>query len=112
MRQLAEKVVGCCRTLATFSEEHGQTTRTFLCPPMRDVHRVLAAWMSEAGLRVSVDAVGNLRGVRSAGASSAPRLLIGSHLDTVRDAGAYDGILGVVAGVALMEAARALRLPF
>jgi allantoate deiminase len=89
-----------CRELAQFSEEPGRTTRTFLSLPMRDVHRVLTRLMAEAGMRVSVDAMGNLHGITAA-RPNAPRLLIGSHLDTVPDAGAFDGILGVVLGILL-----------
>ncbi len=101
MRALAEKAIACCRELATFSEVPGRTTRTFLSPPMRDVHRVLGEWMRRAGMKVRVDAVGNLRGIRAG--MSERRLLIASHLDTVPNAGAFDGVLGVVLGVTLME---------
>jgi allantoate deiminase len=101
MSYLAEKAVRCCRHLSTMTEVPGRTTRTFLSPPMRDVHAHLSAWMSELGMAVRVDAVGNLRGIY--GDPEAPRLLIASHLDTVPDAGAFDGILGVVLGIALVE---------
>jgi len=102
MRGLAEKAIGCCRHLSTMTEEPGRTTRTFLSPPMRDVHDALSTWMRELGMSVRIDAAGNLRGL--CGDPEAPRLLIGSHLDTVPDAGAFDGILGVVLGIALIEA--------
>jgi len=59
--------------------------------------------MRAAGMKVRVDAAGNLRGVLPAAGPGAPRLLIGSHLDTVANAGAFDGVLGVVLGVALVE---------
>jgi len=61
---------------------------------------------------VTVDAAGNLRAFYAATQSSAPRLLLGSHLDTVPNAGPYDGVLGVVVGVALLEALEGRRLPF
>lgn len=64
---------------------------------MRRVHGLVGGWMREVGLEVSIDAVGNIRGMRGSGAR---RLIIGSHLDTVPNAGAYDGILGVVMGIA------------
>ncbi len=102
MTSLADKVIRCCRELALFTEEPGRTTRTFLSPPMHDVHRRLSAWMSELGIQVSIDAAGNLRGVRKG--STPRRLIIASHLDTVPNAGAFDGILGVVMGVAVIEA--------
>ena len=98
----AHKVIRCCRDLALFSEEPGRTTRTFLSPPMHDVHRHLSAWMRELDMQVSIDAAGNLRGVRTG--ASQRRLIIASHLDTVPNAGAFDGILGVVIGIALIEA--------
>jgi allantoate deiminase len=79
---------------------------------MKEVHRLLSSWMEDAGMTVSVDAVGNLRGHYPAAAGSRRRLLIGSHLDTVRRAGAYDGILGVVLGIALVEALNGGRLGF
>jgi allantoate deiminase len=102
MTSLADKVVACCRELATYTVEPGRTTRTFLSPPMRDVHLTLGAWMREVGMRVWVDAAGNLRGLR--GREGVRRLVIASHLDTVPNAGAFDGILGVVLGIALVEA--------
>lgn len=101
MTELAEKVVAICRELALCSEEPGRTTRTFLSPPMRDVHRILGDWMRELGMQVRLDAAGNLRGI--SGDADSPRLMIASHLDSVPCAGAFDGILGVVTGIALVE---------
>ena len=102
MSNRAQRLIDCCRTLAAFTEEPGRTTRTFLSPPMVDVHRHLGSLMSSIGMHVTVDAVGNLRGVRM---GEGPRLIIGSHLDTVPNAGAFDGVLGVVIGIALAETA-------
>lgn len=101
-----------CRLLAEFSEEPGFTTRTFLAAPMRDVHRLLTSWMTDLSMTVRVDAVGNLRGLYPGATSSAPRLFIGSHLDTIPRAGAFDGVLGVVLGIALVEQLKGERLPF
>jgi allantoate deiminase len=105
MSEVANKAIQYCRELALCSEEPGRTTRTFLSAPMYDVHQLLGAWMREAGMEVSVDAAGNLRGVRAG--TTTRRLVIASHLDTVPNAGAFDGILGVVLGVALVEASGA-----
>lgn len=102
MTELADRVIACCRQLATYSEKAGETTRTFLSPPMREVHRTLAEWMERVGMRVWVDAAGNLRGLR--GREDVRRLIVASHLDTVPNAGAFDGILGVVMGLVLVEA--------
>lgn len=101
---IAREVIERCQLLAKCTTEPGFTTRPFLSEPMKEVHALLTAWMEEAGMTVSIDAVGNIRGRYAALRPSAPRLFIGSHLDTVPRAGAYDGILGVVLGVALIKA--------
>ena len=112
LRAQAETAAARCRKLAGFSEEPGRTTRTFLSPAMRDCHREIASWLEPLDAQVSIDAAGNLRAFYSATKSGAPRLLIGSHLDTVPDAGAFDGALGVVWGIGLLELLRGNRLPF
>ncbi len=108
----AEEVVARCRTLSLFSEDSRSIRRTFLSPPMRDCHRELAKWLVAAGAEVTVDAAGNLRAFYAATESRAPRLLLGSHLDTVPNAGAYDGVLGVILAVALLESLERRKLPF
>ena len=108
----AREVIDSCRLLAGFSEEPGRTTRTFLSPPMRDVHAYLGSWMQRSGMLVHVDNAGNLRGVYPALSPDGPRLFIGSHLDTVSEAGAFDGVLGVVLAVALIDLLQRRRLPF
>jgi allantoate deiminase len=108
----AEEVIARCKTLASFSEDASSTRRTFLSPPMRDCHREIATWLNAAGAEVTVDAAGNLRGLYAAAQASAPRVLLGSHLDTVPNAGAYDGVLGVVIAIALVESLEGRRLPF
>lgn len=79
---------------------------------MRECHRELTRWLSAVGVSSSIDAVGNLRAVYPGTELNAPRLLIGSHLDTVPNAGAYDGILGVALAVSLLEALKGRQLPF
>jgi allantoate deiminase len=110
--KLAEEVIARCRTLASFSEDASGTRRTFLSAPMGDCHREITRWLEPLGVHVRVDAAGNLRGIYSAVDSAAPRLLVGSHLDTVPNAGAYDGILGVVLAVALLQALQGRKLPY
>jgi len=105
-------VIARCRLLAEATEEPGFITRTFLSPPMHQVHDHLRGWMEQAGMSVVTDHAGNLRGVYPSAQPSSPRLFIGSHLDTVPHAGAFDGILGVVLGVALVERVSGRRLPF
>jgi len=79
---------------------------------MRECHQEITRWLEPLGVPVRIDAAGNLRGLYPGEHPNAPRLLIGSHLDTVPNAGAYDGILGVVLAIALLEELRGLRLPF
>ena len=79
---------------------------------MRDCHREITKWMKAAGADVAVDAAGNLRGLYLAAQGAAPRLLLGSHLDTVPNAGAFDGVLGVVLAIALLDGLEGRRLPF
>jgi allantoate deiminase len=99
----AQRTIARCREVAICTEVEGETTRTFLAPSMHRVHTLLSGWMQAAGMQVRVDAAGNLRGLLPAADPDAPQLLIGSHLDTVVNAGAFDGPLGVVLGVALVE---------
>jgi allantoate deiminase len=103
-------VISRCSELAAHSEEPGVTTRPFLAPSAHAVHQALTGWMQQAGMHVRIDAAGNLRGVYEG--NSTPRLLIGSHLDTVPNAGAFDGVLGVVLGIALVESLAGRKLPF
>jgi allantoate deiminase len=110
MREQAEKVIARCRYLAKFTEEPGQIKRTFLSPAMRDCMQAVQGWMEPAGMQVATDAAGNLRG-RYPGASSAS-LVIGSHLDTVPNGGAFDGVLGVMMGLTLIETLQREKLPF
>src|SRR3984957_8571199 len=108
----ADCIIARCWPLAACTQVAGHVTRLFLSPPMHDVHALLKNWMEAAGMTVRVDAVGNLRGVWPGLTANSPRLLIGSHLDTVPNAGAFDGILGVVLGIAVVEQLRGQHLPF
>ena len=97
--------------LAAISAEPERLVRQFLTPEHRRAADLVARWMHDAGLAVSEDALGTLRGRFG---SARRRLLIGSHIDTVIDAGKYDGPLGVIAGIVAAETfARAkAKLPF
>ena len=108
----AQEVVSRCQSLARFTEDPPRICRTFLSPPMRACHRQIEEWMRPLGLTVTLDAAGNLHGLYAGADDIARRLLIGSHLDTVPDAGAYDGILGVVLAISLIESLEGRRLPF
>lgn len=94
--------------LAACTEEEGRLTRRFLSPAHRRAADLVAGWMRAAGLEVVEDALGTVRGSRG----PVPRLLIGSHLDTVINAGKYDGMLGIVAGILAAKALRDRKLPF
>jgi allantoate deiminase len=108
----AARIITRCREIAACTEVPGEITRLFLTPPMHEVHELLRDWMETAGMTVRVDAIGNLRGFWPGLTPGSPRLLIGSHLDTVPNAGAFDGILGVVLGVAVVEELKGELLPF
>jgi allantoate deiminase len=110
--EAAREVIRRCRMLAACSDEPGFTTRTFLSDSMRKVHGMMGVWMTAAGMDVRVDPAGNLRGVFAGASTDARRLLVGSHLDTVPHAGAFDGVLGVVMGVSLVESLHGRRLPY
>lgn len=123
--EAARVVMQRCALLATFSEEPDRLTRRFATAPMHQVHETMKNWLLAAGMTAEVDALGNLIGRREAdlpsrseqaqsGDEQASRdqeirrpgsktLLLGSHLDTVRDAGKYDGPLGVLIGLACLE---------
>ncbi|MCC6547278.1 allantoate amidohydrolase [Candidatus Sumerlaeota bacterium] len=109
---LAEEAVERCVALANHSETSIGLTRTYLSEPMKSVHRDVGAWMREAGMEVRVDAVGNIIGHYSADRPDAKKVMIGSHLDTVHNAGMYDGILGVVIGIEAIKSLNGARLPF
>jgi allantoate deiminase len=108
----AARIIARCREIAACTEVPGETTRLFLTPSMHAVHALLRGWMEAAGMIVQVDAAGNLRGLWPGLVPGSPRLIIGSHLDTVPNAGAFDGILGVVLGVAVVEELRGRHLPY
>ncbi len=97
--------------LAAISAEPKRLIRQFLTPEHRRAADLVASWMQRAGLAVSEDALGTLRGRFG---TSRRRLLIGSHIDTVIDAGKYDGPLGVIAGIIAAEpfARSKAKLPF
>lgn len=100
--------------LGRVTDEPGQLTRTFLSPAMKRANALVAGWMKAAGLKVRVDAVGNLIGRYEAANPKAKTLMLGSHLDTVRDAGRFDGPLGVLLPIVALAdlKRRGVKLPF
>ena len=104
-----------CDELGRVSDEPGRLTRTFHSPAMARANALVGGWMRDAGLEVREDAAFNLLGRWPCATDPrAKTLLLGSHLDTVRDAGKYDGPLGVLAALAAVQALReeGTRLPF
>ena len=108
----ATRVISRCRQLAACTEVPGETTRPFLVPSMHQVHGLVRNWMEAAGMTVHVDAMGNIRGFYPATTPEAPRLILASHLDTVPNAGPFDGILGVVVAITLIEQLHGKPLPY
>ena len=108
---LGERADAMLAELAAISAEPARLVRLFLTPEHRRAADLVAGWMRQAGLSVSEDALGTVRGRLG---SVPRRLLIGSHIDTVIDAGRYDGPLGVVAGILAAEhfARAKTELPF
>lgn len=100
--------------LAAHSEDSGALTRTYLTPEHRAASELLMQWMREAGMAVRIDAVGNAVGRYEGVAPDLPALMLGSHFDTVRNAGKYDGLLGIVTAIASVRALNdaSVRLPF
>ena len=100
--------------LARHTDEPGRLTRLYLTPAHRRASAALSAWMREAGMSVRVDPLATLIGRYEGRDPGLPAVLVGSHIDTVRDAGKYDGALGVLAGLTAVEelSRRGERLPF
>ena len=92
-----------CNELALFTEEPGRITRPYGTPSLAAAREKVALWMQEAGMEVRIDAVGNLRGRAHGSAPTMPALLLGSHLDSVRDAGRYDGPLGILVAIEVVD---------
>jgi allantoate deiminase len=103
-----------CDALARHSELPGGLTRVFLSPQWRAASGLVAGWMREAGMTAGIDALGNASGRYEGDKPGAPCVMLGSHLDTVRDAGRYDGMLGVISAIECVHALNAagVRLPF
>lgn len=110
----AQRILQRCDELARCSESPDHLTRVYLSPELRAASDLTLAWMREAGMQAGLDAIGNVVGRYEGRTPGLPALLLGSHLDTVRDAGKYDGMLGVVSAIECVAdlAARGIRLPF
>src|SRR5215208_3211300 len=107
----AQRVMVRCDELAHFTEEPGRITRPYGTPSLTAARERVAQWMREAEMDVRIDAVGNLRGRASGSEPTMPALLLGSHLDSVRDAGRYDGPLGILIAIEVVDRVRARKQP-
>lgn len=110
----AQRVWNHCDALGCLSELEGGLTRVFLSPHQREANALVLGWMRESGMTADVDAMGNCVGRYEGAQPGLPCLMLGSHLDTVRDAGRYDGMLGVLSAIECVAALNATgrRLPF
>lgn len=104
MQQAAARVMARADELAAISETPDALTRVYLSPQHLEANQRAARWMTQAGMTVWQDSVGNICGRYEGEQEGAPAILLGSHLDTVRNAGRYDGMLGVLAAIEVVHA--------
>jgi allantoate deiminase len=111
---LGDEIVGRINRLADISESPNDLTRIFLTAEHRTAAEMIMTWMREAGMRAHLDAIGNVCGRYEGERPGLPCLMLGSHYDTVRDAGKWDGPLGLITAISCVAELnrRALRLPF
>ncbi|MBX8655138.1 allantoate amidohydrolase [Klebsiella michiganensis] len=103
MQQVAARVMARADELAAISETPDALTRVYLSPQHLEANQRAARWMTQAGMTVWQDSVGNICGRYEGEQEGAPAILLGSHLDTVRNAGHYDGMLGVLAAIEVVH---------
>ena len=111
---LAQRALARCDELGQITEEPGRLTRRFATPALSEADATVRRWMEEAGMEARQDSVGNVVGRYAADVEDRPVLLLGSHLDSVRDAGRFDGPLGVIVALECVQRlhAEGRRLPF
>lgn len=111
---LGRAIVERAELLAAHSDQPDALTVTYLTPAHCAAAAQIAAWMREAGLRVHVDAVGNVVGRYAAADPEAKTLITGSHFDTVRNGGRFDGRLGILLPIVVVDDLhrRGERLPY
>jgi allantoate deiminase len=100
--------------VAPYSAEPDMLFRAYLTPAHAAAQEAIAGWMIEAGMTVRIDPAANLIGRYEGTDPTAPALIIGSHIDSVRDGGRYDGPLGVMLGIECVAALHEIetRMPF
>jgi allantoate deiminase len=111
---LGDEIVGRINALGTISETPEHLARVFLSPEHRTAADLLLSWMREAGMAAHLDAIGNVCGRYEGERPGLPCLMLGSHYDTVRDAGKWDGPLGVITAISCVADLhrRGKQLPF
>ncbi len=111
---LGEEIVARINELGAISESPDHLARIFLTREHRVAAELILGWMRAAGMRAYVDAIGNVCGRYEGQAFGLPCLMLGSHYDTVRDAGKWDGPLGIVTAISCVAELNRTgrRLPF
>src|ERR1700682_4015088 len=116
---LGAEIVGRINELAAISETPEHLTRVFLSKEHRAAADLILSWMSKAGMHAHLDAIGNVCGRYEGAREGSPReglpcLMLGSHYDTVRDAGRWDGPLGLLTAISCVANLhqRGRRMPF
>lgn len=114
MTTRAEKIINRIDTLAALTDQPGMISRVFGTPAFTSASNLLVQWFTEAGLSTRVDNIGNVRGRLNCNIANAKTFVIASHFDTVINAGKFDGPLGIVMGLDLVEhlIAEKIVLPF
>ena len=111
---LGDEIVARINQLGAISETPEHLARIFLTPEHRVAAELILSWMRESGMRAHLDAIGNVCGRYEGEKPNLPCLMLGSHYDTVRDAGKWDGPLGLITAIACVADLnkRGKRLPF
>src|SRR5271167_4872813 len=111
---LGEEIVGRINQLAAISETSEHLARLFLTKEHRAAAELIVGWMRSAGMSAHLDAIGNVCGRYEGERPGLPCLMLGSHYDTVRDAGKWDGPLGLITAISCVADLnrRGRRLPF
>lgn len=111
---LGKEIVGRINELGAISEAKEHLARIFLTPEHRAAADLILGWMHDAGMRAHLDAIGNVCGRYEGTSPNLPCLMLGSHYDTVRDAGKWDGPLGLITAISCVADLnrRGKRLPF
>ncbi len=108
----ASKIMQQAEQLAKYSAMENGLTRAYLTPEHQQAHQQIAQWMEQADLQTWQDSVGNQWGRKVSSNPVLPTLIIGSHSDTVANAGKYDGMLGILLGIEALYALKGEELPF